>query len=146
MKKIEQKFQTQFGKWCQAVQQKEFQETGKKISYGYELKQTKNQRLNWNAVKDHQIRGLITDRETGRHYKFPDVGFTRYPYDSRWMQISEGYVVIKYRSEERGNSEFVMVEVDEYVYEKERSEEKSLHEDRAIEIGVLQDLKILQSN
>jgi len=135
MKKIEQKFQTQFGKWVNALCK------GKKKSYGYELKQTKNKRLNWNAVKDHQIQGLLVDRDIGRHHKYPDVGFTRYPYDSSFIKISEGYIVIKYRSEERGNSEFVMVPIDDYVYEKSNTDTKSLHEDRAIEIGELYDLK-----
>lgn len=143
MNKIEQAFQTKFGKWVQATEQKRYKETNVKLAFGYELKQTKNQRLNWNAVKDHQIQGLLVDRDIGRHYKFPDVGYTRYAYDSRWTQIEEGFVVIKYRSQERGNSNFVMICIDEYLNEKFDSDEKSLHEDRAIAIGLLKDLKII---
>jgi len=143
MKKREQAFQTKFGKWAQAVQQKAYKKTGHKVSHGYELKQTTNQRLNWNAVKEHQINRLLLDRDIGSHYKFPDVGFTRYAYDSRFMQTEEGYIVIKYRSDERGNSEFVSVDVDEYLNERSKSTEKSLHEERAIIIGNLYDLKII---
>lgn len=143
MKKLEAKFQTKFGKWAQAVNQKRYKDTGVKSSFGYELKQTKNQRLNWKAVKDHQIARLLVDRDIGSHYKFPDVGFTRYPYDSRFLHTEEAYVVIKYRSEERGNSEFVMIPIDEYLYEKEDSKEKSLHEDIAVKIGQLCDLKTI---
>lgn len=137
MNKIEQKFQTAFGKWINATSK------GKSQAKGYELKQTKNKRLLWSAVKDHQLQGLIVDRDIGRHHKYPDVGYTRYPYDSTFIRILEGYIVIKYRSQEKGNTEFVMVDVDEFINEKTKSSEASLHEDRAIAIGELKDLNII---
>lgn len=137
LNKIEAKFQTAFGKWVNATCK------GKSHAIGYELKQTKTKRLLWSAVKDHQIQGLIVDRDIGRHHKYPDVGYTRYPYDSSFIRILEGYIVIKYRSQERGHSEFVMVDVDEFVNEKSKSTEASLEESRAIAIGELNDLKII---
>lgn len=137
MNKIEQDFQTKFGKWVEATCKQ------KSEAKGYELKQTKTTRLLWSAVKDHQIQGLIVDRDIGRHHKYPDVGFTRYPYDSTFIRISEGYIVVKYRSQERGHTQFVMVDVDEFINEKSKSTQASLQEDRAISIGELKDLKII---
>lgn len=131
MKKIEQKFTTKLGKSLKVT----LNNLGHSLAY--EIKQTKTDYLNYRLVKDHQIAGLLTLRDKGLWYKFPDVGYTRFPIDAMFLQVKESYVIIRYNSLLRGNKEYVQVPIDEFVYHKNLGKDKSLKEKKAIEIGEL---------
>lgn len=100
----------------------------------FELKITKLGYLNFDRVKPHQIRNLRLAKKR-LIWKIPDDSRGEKPFDCFQLRNAEAYIVIMYYK--RGQKEFVVIEVDTFVNEKETSTRKSLTEERAKEIGII---------
>lgn len=120
MKKREADFTTKFRHWLKVYF------TGN--STAFELKQTRNDSIAFNAVKDHQIDALRAVKKTFS-YKIPDDSRGVKPFDLFYMNKANGIVVIKYPKV------FVLIDVDDFVAERDQSERKSLTAKRACQIG-----------
>lgn len=117
----EKDFQTTFNHWVKAVHKK----TG-----AFELKQTKTDSLPFSAVAPHQEHALINVKKGTLVYKIPDVGYQN-PFDCFSMTNEDAYVVVKYPKF------FVLIDIFDWLNEKERSTRKSLNSERAKEIATI---------
>jgi hypothetical protein len=99
-------------------------------SGGYELKQTTTSSLPFSAVKDHQINGLLACKTgQGITYKLPDDSISIKPFDYMHIANNYGWIVIKYP---KG---FVIIDVDNFILERDRSKRKSLTWEKAQDIS-----------
>ena len=121
----EASFQTAFTRWAKY---------NLPCSTACELKLEKGNSLPFSAVKEHQIRNLLIVKHGGFGYKIPDVGYGQKPFDFFTLK-GDAYIVIMFYK--KGQKEFVMIDVETFVTESERSERRSLTEERAKEIGTL---------
>jgi len=121
----EKDFQTDFNKWCKSI----FYKTAV-----FELKVTPTNSIPFDAVKEHQANALYAAQHGNIVMKIPDCGYQN-PFDSFMMVMVPAYVVIMFRSKERGQKEFIMINIKYFLEEKQKSERKSLTEARAKEIG-----------
>lgn len=123
MKKREADFGTLFRHWLKA---------NPIISAAFELKQTKKGCIPFAEVKDHQLEALqAAQSKQGILYKAPDDSMGIKPFDYFYLRNSLAFVVIKYPKF------FVLIEVDEFIKEKKKSDRKSLTESKAKEIASL---------
>lgn len=67
-------------------------------------------------------------------FKIPDAGWQN-PFDSFILSGSDAIIVVMFRCKERGQKEFVMIDIEAWLQERKTSERKSLTEERAKEIG-----------
>lgn len=118
-------FQTKFTKW---------------LKYGtdtptgaFELKLAKGPSMPFNAVLSHQIAALQIAKHSRLAYKIADDSQGSKPFDCFLLQKTGAWVVIQFW--ERGEKEFFMIDVDDFVKEMEQSDRKSLTPERAKEIG-----------
>lgn len=96
------------------------------ISAAFELKQTTSNSLPFGAVKDHQIDGLsAAASRKGILFKIPDDSRGIKCFDYFYLRHSLAFVVIKYPKF------FCLIELEEFLREKENSKRKSLTSDRA---------------
>ena len=127
----EKDFQTLFNKWVVRHEYLFYTTTN------FELKISKKDYINFKEVKAHQSRSLLSAaRPSGLIYKLPDVGFDQKPFDCTYWKEAPGYIAILYYIP-RKQKDFVLIEVDEFVAEMERSKRKSLTKERACDIGIV---------
>lgn len=110
----------------------------------YELKMCKNKRMPFKQVADHQIENLQQAKNGNLYHKIADQTFGRAgqfghtlkkPWDCMNIYKAEAYIVICYYKP-RQKKEFLLIDVDDFVKEMDRSNMKSLKEDRAREIAI----------
>lgn len=118
--KREAKFTSVFRHWLRA---------NPMHSAAFELKQTTSFSLPFGTVQEHQLDGLLAAKGTGLLYKAPDDSRGIKPCDLLYLREAEAYVVIKYPSF------FVLITVDNFIFEKESSPRRSLTTVRAREIA-----------
>ena len=111
-------------------------------SEAYELKICKGSSLSFSAVKDHQIKGLL-DATNGLYHKISDspifagsmTRFTNFkPCDCLYLKNVVGYVVILFYKPRKFKITYI-INIRDFLNEKERSNRKSLTEGKAIEIA-----------
>ena len=102
-------------------------------SAAIELKICHEKSLPFNAVKEHQIAGLLVAKHGTLAYKIPDTGYDQKPFDMVILKNSEAYILIMFYT--RGCNICYLIDVNIYVDEVNNSKRKSLTEDRASEIG-----------
>lgn len=121
----EKNFQTEFTKWAK------YRFKGSGV---FELKICKEKSMPFGVVQEHQINALKLSKHDSVVYKIPDGSYDQKPFDCfRVEKVSAYVVVIFYR---RGQKEFFMIDIDDFIKEKETSDRKSLTEDRARELGI----------
>ncbi len=123
----EAQFQNHFNKWVKNVW---------KRSGVFELKVSKTSSIPFSAVKEHQIDALsAVNSGSGLAYKISDESSGYKPWDSFFLIHIDALIVVMFRANERGQEEFFMISPQRWVHEQERSERKSLTEQRARKIG-----------
>ena len=120
MRKREAAFQTQFNLWLR---------DNYKGSGVFELKQTSKDYLSFDAVKEHQIAGLLAAKHGTLVHKISDETRGYKPFDSFILRNTPAYIVIKYPQG------FVILDVDSFMNESSSSIRKSLTYSRALEIA-----------
>lgn len=96
----------------------------------FELKQTINDSIPFNVVKDHQINALKSVKSKyGFLYKISDDSIGIKPFDMVYYFNSPAFVVIKYPEC------FVIIDIDDFILERNTSKRKSLTSDRATKIA-----------
>lgn len=126
---VEADFQTKFSRWAKY---------NLPCSTACELKIVKGNSLPFTAVQEHQIRNLKLVKHGGFGYKIPDAGYGQKPFDFFTLRGDAFVVVMFYK---RGQKEFIMIDVDVFEKENAVSKRRSLTEERAKEIGVINYLK-----
>jgi len=127
----ERDFTTRFNKWLKYHW---------KSSAVFELKICKEKSIPFKAVEVHQIKNLKTAKDGILPYKVADLGWDPKPFDIFCVSKVPAYVVIFFYHK-RGDDEFVIIDVDNFIDEMETSDRKSLTKERAEEIGTLYSLK-----
>ena len=111
-------------------------------SEAYELKICKGTSLSFSAVKDHQIKGLF-DATNGLYHKISDSpifagSMTRFtnpkPFDCLHLKNVIGYVVILFYKPKKPKITYI-INIRDFLNEKEKSNRKSLTEEKAKEIA-----------
>jgi len=130
----EKEMQTLFGKYLQSNPPIK--------SETYELKICRSKSLLFNAVKKHQIEGLI-NATRGLYHKISDSPIfagskTRFtkpkPFDCLYLKHIIGYVVILFYKPWKPKITYI-IDIYSFLNEKKKSDRKSLTEDRAKEIA-----------
>lgn len=121
-------FQTDFNKWL-ARHLDLFSTTS-----NFELKVTKTNRFDYCHLRPHQVPWLLNQKHRAVIYKHPDIGETRKPPDCTLWKKCECYIVILWY-QPRKPKFFTMIEIDDFVKEKENSKRASLTKERAYDIG-----------
>lgn len=129
--RYESQFQTAFNRWVRNVYKK---------TAAFELKVTEGGSLPFSEVVEHQVDYLLAAKTRGMTWKIADDSAGIKPFDSFALFGVPAWVVIMFHCQERGRRKFVMIDIEEWVTEKEKSVRKSLTESRALEIGVPQEL------
>lgn len=117
-------FQTKFSKWLKNV----YKQTGV-----FELKFCKEKSLLFSAVADHQIEALLHTQNSNLTYKIPDVGMGQKPFDCFCLAGVPSWIVVMFYK--KGQKEFFMISIDDWVRLIKNSERRSLTEDIARVIG-----------
>lgn len=86
-------------------------------------------------MQEHQEHALLAVKHALMTYKIPDDSYDQKPFDCFFMAGAGANVVIRFRSKDRGQKEFFIIDVDAWKKERLSSERKSLTEERAREIG-----------
>lgn len=120
----ERDFQTEFIKWLKYRHYK----TG-----AYELKLTKEKSLPFKALAPHQRDALYHAKHGHVAYKIPDDSIGQKPFDCFMLVQVPAYVVVMFY--ERGQRQFYMIDISNWVAEEEQSTRKSLTPERAAQIG-----------
>lgn len=124
----EKDFQIKFGHWVKAF----WKESGV-----FELKLAKGFLMPFDAVADHQIAALLATKKDSLFFKLPDCGYQN-PFDCMFLKEISAYVVVMFYKP--GQKEFIMIDAEVFLLEKQRSQRKSLLESRAKEIGFVYSL------
>ena len=122
MSYLEKDFQTDFNKWCKHLFP---------VPAAFELKCTKKNSLSFSAVKSHQESALYAVKHGVFVFKIPDLG-NQNPFDSFMFKQSAAFVVIMFNAK---SNDFVLIDIDTWLTEKQSSQRKSLTLERALEIG-----------
>lgn len=104
-------------------------------SAAFELKICHEKSMPFDAVKEHQIHALQVAKHSLLAYKISDFSPEVKPFDCLVLDNVPAYVVIMYY--ERGVNSVYLIDIDDFVREKETSIRKSLTPKRASEIGKL---------
>ena len=123
MNKLEAKFQTKFNKWLRHNNYKG----------AFELKVARGKTLPFSAFQPHQLRALRVVVDVGLIWKIPDDSRGRKPFDCFKLK-GGGWCVIQFH--ERAVKDFYMIHIYEFIKEMERSERKSITEERCNDIGL----------
>jgi penicillin-binding protein-related factor A (putative recombinase) len=124
--KSEAEFQTKFNRWCKNRAEE---------SFAYELKLCKRKSIPFNAIEKHQKEYLFLVKHGTFPYKIPDVGLAQRPFDGFCFVKSPAYIGIMFHK--RGQKEFILIDIDNFLNEEKTSERKSLTEEKAKQIGKL---------
>lgn len=119
----EKDFQTTFNHWIAGRSHE---------SAAFELKLTKEKSLPFSRLEEHQKRALYLAKHQEIIFKIPDAGYQN-PFDSFLLKGVKAYVVVMFY--ERGQKEFFMIDIDDWINEEKTSKRKSLTPERAREIG-----------
>src|SRR3990167_3383382 len=114
MKKIEQKFTTEFRKWLMV----NLKQTG-----AYEIKIAHGKSLPFASVKEHQIQALYHAKHGTISFKIPDCGFQN-PFDLFQLVQVPAYIVVRFESKN-----FYFLDIDDFINLKNTSVRKSLTEE-----------------
>ena len=87
----------------------------------------------------HQKDALYGVKHRSLAYKIPDDSRNYKPFDCFFIKNAPAYVVVMFY--ERGQKEFVMIDIDVFLEEERKSKRKSLTEERAKQIGEVCSLK-----
>lgn len=123
----EAQFTTRFHKWLKAFSSS---------SAVYEIKISKKDSLAFNAVKDHQVLALDVTQNQSLVHKIADEGFSQKPFDMIHLVGIKAYVVIFWYLK-RGAKDFTVINIDDWLKEKDNSDRKSITFNRACAIGKL---------
>ena len=96
-------------------------------SFVFEAKICKEPSLPFSAVMDYHA------KHGTWNFKIPDAGFQN-PFDGVQFHKTESYVII-FWYQKRDDKRFTMIDVDDFMKEKESSVRRSLTYDRSCEIG-----------
>jgi hypothetical protein len=132
----EAEFQTKFTTW---------KKYNHKDSGLYELKISPRPSIPFTRLEVHQEKWLYTAKHDQICYKIPDVGYDKKPADMFCLAHSKAYVVVMFYVT-LGTKHFYMIDIDDWIKERENSVRRSLTEDRAKEIGVYCELFTISSN
>mgnify|MGYP001582875551 CR=1 FL=1 len=106
-------------------------------SSSIEVKVSKGDSISYSATKEHQIRALyLSTTEIGMGFKIPDCGFQN-PFDIFILKKACAYKALVFNLGIRGKNECVLVSLEKWTQEKERSTRKSITLTRAKQIGTL---------
>lgn len=119
MNRLEAKFGSRFGRWVH------YKWDGP--TFHFELKVARNGSLPFRAISDKQKTNLRIARKKFYH-KFSDIARLGTPFDGTFTRDAESYVVIQFDKPQ--NKEFFMCPIEEILIEEDRSERKSLTEER----------------
>jgi hypothetical protein len=128
-------FQLDFGKYVRHMM--------KGVNAAFELKCSKTDYINFHRLRehdDHQPECLKAAKGEGLYYKIADDSMGQKPWDAFQMAGAKAYVIVMFRSEQIGQKEFVMIDIDDWENEEAKGN-ASLSEARAKEIGVTCELK-----
>ena len=118
--KREAKFTMLFRHWLRAFPRE---------SAAFELKQTTTDSIPFSDVQEHQIDALLAVKDDVFTYKISDESRGIKPFDMFTLNKAQAYVVIKYPKF------FVLIDIDDFVTEKQNSIRRSLTSSRAKEIS-----------
>lgn len=121
MSYLEKDFQTEFCKWAKY----NIKETA-----AFELKFTRSLSLPFSDVQEHQINALYNAKHHYLIHKIPDAGYQN-PFDCFFLKGCNAYVVIMFTKQKT----FYLIDIDDFIQEKNTSVRKSLTQDRAAQIG-----------
>lgn len=122
----EKDFQTKFLKWAK-------NQTNLK-SGAFELKLTKGKSLPFSALQPHQKQGLLNTKHSKLAYKIPDDTIGYKPFDCVFLKELPAFVVIQFYK--RGEKNFYMIDIDDWVKLEEKSKRKSITEEMANKNGL----------
>ena len=124
---LEKDFQTLFNRWLKYC----WTDSGK-----FELKLTKGKSIPFSSVKLHQELALLSHKVI---YKIPDDSMSKKPFDCFCMTNVTGYVVVMFYR--RGQKDFYMFAIDEWMFLKNTHDRKSITEEDANLHGIKYTLK-----
>lgn len=104
-----------------------------KHTFAFEAKICKSPSLPFEAVVPHQIANLNQAKHSTLGFKIPDAGWQN-PFDGFQLHNTPAYVII-FWYQKRDDRRMTIIDVDEFIKEKETSNRKSLTYDRSCEIG-----------
>jgi hypothetical protein len=131
--KYESDFQTQFSKW---------KKYNHKCSSLYELKFTKTNSINFNRLEKHQELALLKAKYDEVCFKPPDNDFLQKPCDVLCVYKGGGYVVVMFYKPKVKH--FYIIDIEDWIKEKNISKRKSLIENRANIIGKKHQLGVIE--
>ena len=104
-------------------------------SAAFELKMARTNSLPFSALLEHQEHSLLTAKNSKVFFKIPDLGNSN-PFDCFMLAHVPSFVVICYYIP-RQPKEFLFLDIEKFVDERDHSARKSLTKQRAIEISSL---------
>lgn len=124
----EKNFQTLFNRWA-----KHFIN----FTSAFELKISKGKSLPYKNLEEHQLNTLYYAKHNKVIYKIPDAGFTN-PFDSFVLYKTLAFVVVMFHAKQ---DFFYMIDIDDWINQRENSDRKSITIEEAKEIGIECSLK-----
>lgn len=121
----ERAFTTHFIKWLKHFRNE---------SIAFEVKVSKGKSLPFDAVKPHQRTALLAANHTKIVHKIADDGHQK-PFDGFILARVPAYVVIYFIR--KGNKQFYLVDIDEWVQYESDSPKKSITEEGLQTIGII---------
>ena len=121
----ERDFQTKFSKWLRYQDR-----IGNAV---FELKIVKGDSMPFDRVADHQVEALYHASREFIVYKIPDDTIGQKPFDCFKITRADAYVVIYFYK--HANREFFLINIHDFIAEKNESTRRSLTRDRAMQIG-----------
>lgn len=103
------------------------------FTFAFEAKICKERSLAFDLVVPHQVASLYQTKHSLFNYKIPDTGFQN-PFDGLQLRMIPAYVLI-FWYQKRDDKRCTMIDIDEWIHEKDFSTRKSLTYERACEIG-----------
>ena len=122
----EKDFQGRFNKWLKYHWMKK--------SAAFELKICKKKSLSFSAVKSHQIDGLLHAKHGSVVKKLSDIDPAQKPFDCFILANVMAFVVILFY-EPRKQKEAFLIDIDDFVEERDKSNRKSITKERGAELS-----------
>ena len=105
-----------------------------KGTVAFELKICKTGSLSFDRVEEHQIEALKKSKHKILFHKISDMSLNAKPFDCFVLQDSLAYVVVLFYEEDQEKTAY-LIDIDQFIQEKESSIRKSLTEERARQIA-----------